>query len=71
MDGSVKFDGSTEFAGDAAVDEMEDTEASQHGRELLFFCPDVTDATTLYKAQKNSCTSWNASAPSAHSQARA
>jgi Transposase domain (DUF772) len=31
----------------------------------------VTDATTLYNAQKNSCTSWNASAPSAHSQARA
>ena len=31
----------------------------------------VTDATTLYKAQKNSCTSLNASAPSAHSQARA
>jgi transposase len=30
----------------------------------------VTDATTLYKAQKNSCISWNASARSAHSQAR-
>jgi hypothetical protein len=31
----------------------------------------VTDATTLYKAQKNSSTSWNASARSAHSQTRA
>ena len=30
----------------------------------------VTDATTLYKAQKNSCTSWNASARSARSRAR-
>ena len=30
----------------------------------------VTDATTLDKAQKNSCTSWNASARSARSRAR-
>jgi transposase len=28
----------------------------------------VTDATTLYKAQKNSCTSWNGSARSARSR---
>ena len=31
----------------------------------------VTDATTLYKAQKNSSTSWNASASSVRFQARA